>query len=66
MGAYEFGLMGDLDGDCDVDLADLAQLLASYGNTGGVGYNHGDLDCDGDVDLADLAELLSHYGDICP
>ena len=26
-------LLGDLDGDCDVDLSDLAQLLANYGQT---------------------------------
>jgi predicted outer membrane repeat protein len=32
MGAYEFqGVPGDLDGDCDVDLSDLAALLANYG-----------------------------------
>jgi len=55
---------GDLDGDGDVDLADLAALLANYGATGVV-YEQGDLDCDGDVDLADLAALLSVYGDDC-
>lgn len=65
IGAYEFGLLGDLDGDCDVDLTDLAQLLANYGDTAGVGYDHGDLDLDGDVDLADLAQLLALYGSIC-
>jgi hypothetical protein len=48
---------GDLDGDGDVDLNDLAILLASYGVDGG-----GDLDGDGDTDLADLAILLANYG----
>jgi hypothetical protein len=53
---------GDLDGDGDVDLTDLAQLLAHYGMTEGATYEDGDLDGDGDVDLTDLAALLSVYG----
>ncbi len=56
---------GDLDGDDDIDLADLAQLLAHYGMTG-MTYEDGDLDEDGDVDLADLAALLAVYGTTCP
>jgi hypothetical protein len=57
---------GDLDGDNDIDLADLAQLLSNYGTTSGAVYEDGDLDLDGDVDLADLAGLLSVYGTTCP
>ncbi len=49
--------LGDLDGDGDVDLNDLALLLASYGTDAG-----GDLDGDGDTDLSDLAILLANYG----
>jgi hypothetical protein len=49
-----------------VDLADLAQLLASYNVTSGASYEDGDLDCDGDVDLSDLAALLASYGTTCP
>ncbi|MFQ5805794.1 MAG: hypothetical protein ACE5I3_05020 [Phycisphaerae bacterium] len=56
---------GDLDGDSDVDLADLAQLLSNYGMASGAEYEDGDLDLDGDVDLADLAALLSVYGTTC-
>ncbi len=58
-------IWADLDGDADVDLADLAIMLANYGATGGATYEDGDLDGDGDVDLADLAELLAAYGLTC-
>jgi len=58
-------LPGDLDGDEDVDLTDLAQLLANYGMTEGATYHDGDLDGDGDVDLTDLAALLAVYGTTC-
>jgi len=61
-GAPASDLIGDLDGDCDVDLADLAILLANYG---AAEPEDGDIDGDGDVDLADLATLLAHYGEVC-
>ena len=56
---------GDLDGDNDVDLADLARLLSSFGENTGMTYEDGDLDCDSDVDYGDLIELLTHYAEIC-
>jgi hypothetical protein len=61
----EAGIPGDIDGDGDVDLSDLAALLGAYGtHEGDPSYNpDADLDCDGDVDLSDLAELLGHYGE---
>jgi hypothetical protein len=54
----------DVDGDCDVDLADLATLLASYGCCEGEPCYEptADLDWDGCVGLSDLAALLSEYG----
>jgi hypothetical protein len=58
-------IVGDIDSDCDVDLADLATLLANYGLTSGATYQEGDLDGDGDVDLVDLAALLAAYGGSC-
>ncbi len=51
---------GDLDGDDDVDQADLGQLLAAYNQT-----DEGDLDGDGDTDQADLGILLANYGTNC-
>ncbi len=59
----ETGIPGDIDHDGDVDLSDLAQMLAHYGVTADASYEDGDIDHDGDVDLADLAELLAHYGE---
>lgn len=56
---------GDLDGDWDIDLADLAMLLGNYGTAGGASYQMGDMDGDNDVDLADLAALLGQYGTSC-
>jgi photosystem II stability/assembly factor-like uncharacterized protein len=55
---------GDVDGDGDVDLADLAALLSAYGTCAGDPvYNPAaDFDSSGCIDLADLAVLLSHYG----
>jgi len=55
---------GDVDGDNDVDLQDLATLLANFGSSGGT--FPGDLDNDGDVDLQDLATLLAAFGQPCP
>jgi hypothetical protein len=51
---------GDLDGDLDVDQADLGILLAAYNQNG-----DGDLDGDGDTDQADLGILLGNYGADC-
>ncbi|RMF79271.1 MAG: hypothetical protein D6744_09270, partial [Planctomycetota bacterium] len=50
----------DLDGDGDVDLADLAILLSDFDCTGG--GCAGDVDGDGDTDLSDLAMLLANFG----
>lgn len=57
-------LIGDIDGDGDVDLADLAALLGVYGScVGDPNYNPAiDLNNSGCVDLADLAALLANYG----
>jgi hypothetical protein len=52
-------VVGDLDGDDDVDLSDLGILLADWGCTADC---VGDVDGDDDVDHADLGILLSDWG----
>lgn len=56
---------GDLDGDLDVDIEDLATLLSHYGTDSGATSEQGDLNGDGDVDLEDLAQQLAAYGQPC-
>jgi trimeric autotransporter adhesin len=51
---------GDVDGDGDVDLVDLATLLTDFGCN--AAPCPGDVDSDGDTDLADLAVLLTNFG----
>lgn len=51
----------DLNGDGQINLADLGQVLASYGMNAG-----GDIDGDGDTDLGDLGSMLSLFGTSCP
>jgi hypothetical protein len=62
MGAYEFtGMVNPLDltGDGVVDAADLAQLLADWGDCPGC---PADYTADGTIDAADLGELLANWG----
>jgi len=58
-------LIGDLDGDGDVDITDLSVQLAGFGAALGATYADGDLDGDGDVDLTDLSTLLGAFGQAC-
>ena len=66
------GILGDLDGDCDVDGSDLALFLKAYGTVAGnLNYNSkADIEPnggDGDVDENDLYEFAFDYGAVgCP
>lgn len=67
IGAFEFGAGppdiacdSDLTGDRQIDLADLAELLAAFGVN-----SNGDITGDGVTDLADLSALLAQFGRDC-
>lgn len=63
--AYEVDLVpGDNDFDGDVDLADLAVMLANFGIQTGASIESGDTDGDSDVDIQDLSTLVSHFGSV--
>ena len=52
------GIPGDIDGDGDVDPADLALLLGAWGSSD----EAADLDMDGVVGPADLSIVLANWG----
>ena len=56
----------DLNGNCEIDLGDLAQLLGHYGMTSGAVWEDGDIepypDGDGGVNIVDLASMLADWG----
>lgn len=60
-------LLGDLDGDCRVGLADLSAFLVAFGSCAGdAAYApSADLDNSGCVDVGDLSNLLSDFGGDC-
>lgn len=55
----------DLNGDFQVSLGDLAQLLGHFGLSGAT-HAEGDIDGDGSVSLSDLVALLAEFGSPCP
>ena len=61
----DFALRSDLNGDCVVDLTDLATLLAHFGDTPAT-LQQGDINGDDTVDLTDLAILLTDFDQSCP
>ncbi len=62
-------ILGDVNGDFDVDLYDAVRLLTRYGfEKGDPEYDDPNCDIDGDddVDLFDAVALLTHYGETYP
>jgi len=64
-GCSDPGADCDFDGNCRVDLADLAILLTHFGANSGQTNATGDTDGDGDVQLDDLARVLTRFGNVC-
>lgn len=65
-GLLRYGCVcGDADGSGEVDLADVAVVLAHFGDVNVAGDAPGNLDHDRNVDLADLAIVLSQFGSSC-
>lgn len=57
--------IGDTNGDGQVTLQDLSNLLSNFGTAAGATVADGDTDNDADVDLQDLSNLLSNFGTTC-
>ena len=57
----EPGLLGDTDGDGDVDIVDLNNVRNNFG-----GQGLGDTDGDGDVDINDLNNVRNNFGAVAP
>lgn len=70
IGAYEFGQMGDLDCDRDVDLYDFSEWSACMGGPGtpppSPDCSVFDFDGDADIDLLDFALFSQAFSPIAP
>jgi hypothetical protein len=60
--SFSTGLLGDVDGDFRVGIADLGVLAASFGVRKDAKFSQGDLTGDGIVDLFDLMAFVNNYG----
>lgn len=60
-------LVGDTNGDCTVNILDLAAVGLAYGSKqGGQNWNpNADVNGDGQINIFDLAAVGLHYGDEC-
>lgn len=59
------GLEGDVNGDCKVDIFDLAKIGLCYGQAAAGNCQAADLNKDGKVNIFDLAEVGLNYGKSC-
>jgi len=61
-------ILGDVDGDFDVDIYDVVKITSIYGfNKNDPQFNpNSDLDDDGTITIYDVVRCTSHYGDTYP
>ncbi len=59
--SFTTAIVGDVNGDGDVDTADLGGTLGAFGGMG----PFGDINGDGVVDTADIGLLLGNFGQTC-
>jgi hypothetical protein len=61
-------LVGDLDCDCDVDVADVMMVADRWRcqlEEDECYDAHCDLDGDGDIDIVDIMKVVAHWGELC-
>lgn len=58
-------LAGDTNGDCLVDLSDIASVITGWGQPVPAGAE-GDANADGVIDLADVAAIIQNWAAVCP
>ena len=60
-------ISGDLDCNCQVDVADIMQVANLWRcRSGDECYNHYcDMDKDGDIDVVDIMLVVKHWGESC-
>jgi hypothetical protein len=60
-------IFGDMDWDCDVDVADIQQVASRWRcKCGDACYNSlYDVDGDCDIDIVDIMKVAAHWGAIC-
>jgi len=66
-GTVKVNMVGDINGDGIVDIADLTIVAVAYGQfEGEPGYNpEADLNKDGIIDIADISIVTMNYGNTC-
>ena len=62
-GCSAFSCIGDIDGDGEVGVNDLLELLGEFSVC--TGDCQGDLDGDGDVDVEDVLAMIQYWGATC-
>jgi len=61
-----FQQRGDVNGDCDTDILDVAVVASNFGKQVTTGVNpRADLNLDGEIDVTDLVMVATNLGRTC-